>query len=112
MRRAFAGILPVEVLNRTRKAFAARRPALGIQSIVPKIRELFTAPIGNGFGYVNSELFLKTVDDLVNGKNNLIIPTERTVTLEMWRRNIADRGMLKGTYVPLETTGKVLEGVA
>jgi len=112
MRRALATVVPDEILNRTRKAFALRRPALGLQSIAHDIEELFTRPISANLGYVNRDEFLKCVGILVEGKNDLVIPIKRTVTLEMWLRSLVERGMLKGASAPSENRNGVLEGVA
>jgi len=96
MRRALTGIVPQEILNRTRKAFAARKPALGIQLIGTEIRHLFTQPLG-GFGYVNPVQFRNAVDDILAGKTNLIGPIQQTISLQMWLGNLVERRTLQGT---------------
>jgi asparagine synthase (glutamine-hydrolysing) len=109
MRRALAGIVPSEILNRTRKAFAARRPALKICSIAEDARELFSNPLTACFGYVNRNEFLRTLDAAISGKSDAARLLRLVVTLEMWLRSLGERGLLKNVPALQE---KALESVA
>jgi asparagine synthase (glutamine-hydrolysing) len=112
MRRALAGIVPGEILNRTRKSFAVRGPALSIQALAPEIRKLFSEPFSARLGFVNREAYMKSVDALVAGKNSLSRPIQQTITLEMWLGSLAERRIVEGTRMPSEDRARVLEGVA
>lgn len=112
MRRALAGIVPDQILNRTRKAFAARRPALGIQAKAAEIRKLFSDPLSARLGFVDREAFLKSVDELVAGKNSLPRPIQQSITLEMWLASLGERQIVEGARMPAEVRARVLEGVA
>jgi len=112
MRRALAGIVPNEILNRTRKAFSARRSALGFQFMLLEIRKLFSQPPGARLGWVNGIDFLARLDELSVGKNDFVVPVRKTLTLEMWLRSLAERRMLNVASAPLKAKERVLEGVA
>jgi len=103
MRRALARVVPDEILNRTRKAFSVRRPTLGLQSAAPEIRELFAQPCSRELGWVNVVEFLRRLGDLIEGRNDGVIPVRKTITLEMWLHSLARRGMLVRISRPLGT---------
>jgi len=106
MRRSLAGIIPHEILNRTRKAFAARRSALRFQAAASGVRKLFAYSISGKLGWVNSGEFLKSLSDLIEGKNDFIVPVRNTVVLEIWLHSLSEHGLLKA--VPAGLGAKAL----
>jgi len=111
MRRALAGVVPDAILNRTRKAFSVRRPALGLQEVAPHVRNLFSNPF-TPLEWVDPIEFLKSVDDLTVGKNNRIVPVQRTIALEMWLRCLVDRQIPNVRSEPSTRNQSVLAGAA
>jgi len=97
MRRALAGVVPREILNRTRKAFTVRGSALRIQAMAQEIRGLFKAPLSETMGFINATRFLQSADDLAAGTNTLMIPIKKAILLELWLRTLAGRGILAGS---------------
>jgi len=95
MRRSLTGIVPKEILNRTRKGFAARRPALGVQALAPEIHKLFLRPLSEAMGFVDPSQFVRSADELASGMNTLTIPMQQTINLELWLRSLVERGMLR-----------------
>ena len=88
MRRALAGIVPSDLLNRKRKAFIAREPLLDISSHWPAYREFAEKSILGALGVIDPGRLLES---LQQGKAGNMIPLPllaRTIVLEKWLRHI------------------------
>jgi asparagine synthase (glutamine-hydrolysing) len=96
MRRALAGIVPDEILNRTRKAFAIRHPALGMRSMAAEAEELFAHALSAELGYIAPGEFLAALSTARDGLCEGTLPLERTISLEMWLQSLSQRHLLKG----------------
>jgi len=97
MRRALAGIVPDEVLNRKRKAFVSRHPRLVISADWAKWVEMTERMATNSIGIVDSTLFREAVGQARDGCEVLIVPLFRTMAVETWVRNLADFSLLHRT---------------
>ena len=86
MRRALVGIVPAGILNRRRKAFAARSPMMGVAG---EWQALTRTALPNTLDrFVDIEEFTKTVDSARRGYEVPIVAIRRTLALASWLRNI------------------------
>jgi len=88
MRRALAGIVPDEVLNRRRKAFPSRRPMLSVSAETAKLRAAKQAFITSSFGIINESCLLETLEKSVRGEEVAIVQLLRTLAVEYWLRMV------------------------
>lgn len=88
MRRALAGIVPNEILDRKRKAFVVRGPLAHIaaewQSLVDASRSMRSESLG----IVDPQSFLDALKRAANGQDGPLIPLLRTISLERWLRSL------------------------
>jgi asparagine synthase (glutamine-hydrolysing) len=97
MRRALAGIVPDEVLNRKRKAYVARAPLAAISTEYFTLLELSRGMISGLLGIVEPHGFMECLRASLRGQGAPIIPILRTVAVEAWLRNLQDHRILAGT---------------
>jgi asparagine synthase (glutamine-hydrolysing) len=88
MRRALAGIVPGEILNRRRKAYAARGPIAAVAAELPALVEISQSMASSAAGIVDPGAFLEEVRRAHNGLQIRLVPLTRTVVLESWMRQI------------------------
>lgn len=97
MRRSLAGIVPAELLNRRRKAFAIRKPTIHVAAQIP---ELFSNPSETLFcaelGAVDGHALLKESERARRGDEVQVVALLRAIQLEFWLREIGQRGLLGG----------------
>jgi asparagine synthase (glutamine-hydrolysing) len=95
MRRALAGVVPEEVLNRKRKAFVSRRTFVEISEqfdgLLPKLDPMITASLG----IVDRAAFRRELEKARVGLETLPVALWRTIGMEAWLRNLDARGLLK-----------------
>jgi asparagine synthase (glutamine-hydrolysing) len=84
MRRALAGIVPSEILNRRRKAFIARAPLVSIRNELPRLLEITKNMSSNRAGIVDDAVFRKVLVRAVETGELSIVPALRTLLLEAW----------------------------
>jgi asparagine synthase (glutamine-hydrolysing) len=94
MRRSLAGLVPPEILSRRTKQFGARTPMIELVKRSDQIRMAFDSPLTSTLGYVNRESFLAALRATKDGHEIHISRTLRTVSLELWLRDLASRGLL------------------
>jgi asparagine synthase (glutamine-hydrolysing) len=95
LRRALAGIVPDEVLNRKRKAFVVRRPLVGISEHFDELLEDFEPMLAASMGIVDSGAFCKELHKARAGRDTFSLPLLRTIGVEAWLQNLAVSGLLK-----------------
>lgn len=93
-RRSLAGLVPAEVLERRTKQFAARTPVLAIGNRWNELEGIFSQSLSSALGYVDGSQFLSAVRAGINGSAIHIVRTVRTISLELWLRDMAARGFL------------------
>ena len=98
LKRALAGIVPDEVLNRRRKAFVPPQAPSGSitknSNTWPSPEEIGTILLASSAGIVDRDRFLEALE---NARRNAPIPAqelEHTLTLEFWLRHLAALGVL------------------
>jgi len=86
MRRALIGVVPAEILNRRRKAFAARSPAM---SAAHEWQLIATTTVSHTLDrFIDRGEFTKTVERTRQGHEVPIVSIRRTLSLASWLRNI------------------------
>ncbi len=88
MRRALVGIVPDDLLNRKRKAYAVRSSLVAISTewncFVEMSQHLLTALIG----IIDPIKFGEAMHRARNGQEVALIPLMRTLGIELWLRNL------------------------
>lgn len=100
VRRALAGIVPDEILNRRRKAFAIRAP---LKSLSRDWDMLFTnrRPIAQCLGIVDPEKLLRSCHAVERGEEIMVAQLMRTFTVERWLQHVGKWGIFQGLGVSL-----------
>jgi len=97
MRRALVGIVPKEILSRKTKQLGARTPAAAIGRSTEELRAIFDSSFGSRLGYIDGGKFLETLNALTHGKAVHLVRLLRTISLELWFRDMYSRGLIYGT---------------
>lgn len=95
MRRAMAGTVPDELLNRRRKASASRRPTLRLVNEYAALTAMSETLESASLGIVDPALFRETIHRASEGDQIHIVAVLRTLALESWLRAIQGRGILQ-----------------
>lgn len=96
MRRALAGIVPQEILERRRKAYVARGPMVTISSKWGYYSRMTENMVTSAFGIVDRERFLKALDDARSGKEVPLVTLMRTLSIERWLKGLQKYGIVHG----------------
>lgn len=94
MRRALAGVVPDEILNRRRKAFVDRAPRVAIRAARARLLELAGDPVSRVLGVADADSPCKALEQVQSGQEVPIISLMRTLALEMWLRNLVRHRLL------------------
>jgi asparagine synthase (glutamine-hydrolysing) len=94
MRRSLVGIVPQEILDRRTKQFGARTPIVDLENHWDEIRAAFDSPMTSRFGYVDGDCFLKKLQGARGGKEIHITRMLKTISLEFFLRDLAERGLI------------------
>lgn len=93
MRRALAGTVPEEILNRKRKAFVARAPMAAISDQWARFVET-DKQTTTSFEIVERTRLLEAIEDVRKGRKTPILILLRTLALELWLQSAIDRGVI------------------
>jgi asparagine synthase (glutamine-hydrolysing) len=88
LRRALAGIVPEEILDRRRKAYVSRAPMTAFSLERECLEELGRGMIAASLGIVDVRSFSETLQKARSGQEVPIIPLLRTIELEIWLRSL------------------------
>ena len=94
MRRALASIVPPEILNRKRKAFAVRSPILSLSTEWSGLVELSNSMISASERIVDARPFFDTLEKARDGLEVPIVTLMRTIRLELWLRTLREQQIL------------------
>lgn len=95
MRRALAGTVPAEVLARRTKATSARRPLRALDNDWSRLESLFESPLATvRLGYFDESKFREAFTDAKNGKAPQLVRLLRALSLELWMRDVGQRGLI------------------
>jgi asparagine synthase (glutamine-hydrolysing) len=97
MRRALAGIVPEEILNRRRKAFVTRSPMTVISNEYAGLISMSQDMISASLGIVDAKAFCESAQKARQGQAIRIVVMMRTLALESWLRTIGAQGLLRRT---------------
>ena len=100
MRRALAGIVPDEILNRKRKAFIERGPRTGISREWPSLVPMSHHMVMDKLGFVNHVQFLDVLRSARDGQEVALVTIVRTLALEAWLRNVTTWNVLDSPSPP------------
>jgi asparagine synthase (glutamine-hydrolysing) len=89
MRRALAGIVPSEILERKRKAFVSRGLVKVLAAEWQRLKRRGTL-CGEEMGFVVSQSLDAAVKQAEQGNDVPIIPLLRTLALEQWLRDLSE----------------------
>ena len=95
MKRALAGIVPDEILNRKRKASVAMKSETDITQEWPSSAELGDCLITGLIDVVNRDLLSQALQRARTQKELSVESLKRTLILEFWLRHLATKGLLK-----------------
>jgi len=87
MRRALRGIVPLEILERRRKAFQLRAPLSAIQMANSKLEYLFADSAIAKAGFVDIHVLRLSLKATARGEAEWRQPLLRTIALELWLRS-------------------------
>jgi asparagine synthase (glutamine-hydrolysing) len=95
MRRALAGIVPDEILNRKTKAFVARAPLVRISNEWATLTEMTQHMISSSLGIVDSARFSEVLLKARRGEDEVpIVTLMRTLFVEGWIKTLDTRGIV------------------
>lgn len=86
MRRALAGIVPREILERKRKAYILRAPMLAIATNWEKLNLITHEMVSSEMGIVDPDKFRQVLSQIRGGTAVPIAPVLRTLLVEQWLR--------------------------
>ena len=97
MRRALVGIVPDEVLNRKRKAYAVRSPTRAISTEWARLTEESREITSEILGILDAGAFSREIDAASNGREVHLVSMIRMLEIESWLRAIGHRGTLESS---------------
>jgi asparagine synthase (glutamine-hydrolysing) len=96
MRRALAGIVPEEILSRRSKQFESRGYIVTVCSHWKQIAQIITCPLISEWRIADQAKFYEALDDIKKGHMTRdSMPVLRALFLELWLRNIANKGLAR-----------------
>jgi asparagine synthase (glutamine-hydrolysing) len=88
MRHALRGVVPIDVLERRRKAYVSHGPLKLIPQNRRAIAQLFAEPVSANSGWILPQRFSVTLDTMDAGSiSEWLAPTIRAINLELWLRS-------------------------
>lgn len=93
LRRALKGVVPAEVLERRRKAYASRGPRAAINSEWEHVSTLCRDMVGAKVGILDENAFLTALLASRNNDQSPLVQLMRTVALEAWLQNASRKGI-------------------
>jgi hypothetical protein len=109
MRRALREIVPSDILNRRRKAYATRAPLRSIARQYELLSATHDDLVLSSLGIVVPELFFDALEAARQGKVASIVPLLRTLSMERWLRNLKANKSLKEMVVSIAPSAEVLQ---
>jgi asparagine synthase (glutamine-hydrolysing) len=95
MRRALAGLVPTEILERRTKATGARRPILALANDWERLDALLDTFFIGLCGYVDQSQFRSALIAAKNGNAPQLVWLLQTLSLELWLANAIGRQLIR-----------------
>lgn len=114
MRRALAGMLPPEILNRKTKAIANRCYFLALEKHWDTVRSIFGSPLSSRLGYIDAPRIREALLAMKNGRSpDYMGRLLRAIALEVWLRDVEARGVisLARPVAPVARMTGAIEGI-
>ena len=96
MRRALAGIVPEELLNRKRKAYVSRSPVATILSDRAALTDLANNMLSATMGIISPKAFLEAIQLACQGLEIPVVTLMRALAVELWLRNLSTHQVWNG----------------
>ena len=97
LRRALTGLVPDELLNRRRKAYAARAPMVSIAAEWASLDQMTHDMTSASLGIIDAERFSEVLRNIRCGQQVPIVTVMRTLAVEFWLRHVSERSFIPGT---------------
>lgn len=94
MRRSLIGVLPKEVLGRKTKGVSSRFASAALDNKWIDIERIFRSPLCCQLGYIDRKRLHGELVATRNGNGLHPVRLMRVVSLEIWLRNLSDRGLI------------------
>jgi asparagine synthase (glutamine-hydrolysing) len=91
MRRALVGTVPKEILERKRKAYAARSPNIHVVAAWNRLCRGKQHLASGRLGIINADEFAKAVEKVRRGLDISVVPLFRTLAIEAWLSQFSER---------------------
>jgi hypothetical protein len=101
MRRALRGIVPDEILDRKRKASAARAPLVAISTEWASVVRVSERMMGDALGIVDGKRFSEALRKARYGGEVPIDALIRTLNLEFWLRDLQECNLSVGVVADI-----------
>jgi asparagine synthase (glutamine-hydrolysing) len=98
MRRALTGIVPVDILERRRKAYASRGLRVAISTEWDHLSPLCERMVSAQLGIVDEELFRNALITVKNSDQIPLAGLARTIVLEAWLRHLCHQPLFTPTF--------------
>jgi asparagine synthase (glutamine-hydrolysing) len=95
MRRALAGIVPEEILNRRRKAFVTRPPLKAVSTLWETRSHATKQMHGALLGIISPRTFNEALERVSSGQDSSTAVLIRALRLELWLRHLARHQILR-----------------
>lgn len=95
LRRAFANLVPHEVLSRATKATSSRSYMTSFDMQWPQIENLLVSSVSSNLGYINGCEFLNALRAAKNGKTPNLVRLLRGLSLELWLQDLVKRCVIR-----------------
>jgi asparagine synthase (glutamine-hydrolysing) len=89
MRRALAGIVPAEILNRRRKAFIARAPLVSVQAELQQLLDRAPNMILSRMGIIDNAAFSDCLKKSALGAEFPVVHVLRTLLIDAWLTHLS-----------------------
>jgi asparagine synthase (glutamine-hydrolysing) len=95
MRRALRNLVPVEILDRRRKAVVSQGPLRAVIGHHDQIASLFKDSLLESLGFVEGKALISSLTEVTDGKDISFYPgIRRAIEMELWLKARASRGRL------------------
>lgn len=106
MRRSLAGLVPEEILNRKRKAFVVRAHIDALSKQSTRVMEICDQMASSSLNIVDANRFREALHLGLHDPHFPIVSVLRTLNIELWLRNICERGIADG-FASRDTEGRM-----
>jgi asparagine synthase (glutamine-hydrolysing) len=100
IRRSLVGVVPQEILARKTKQVGSRTPIIALSNKLDELHTMFGTPASSQRGYVNQNELMAKLRAALAGHEVNVLPMLRTISLEIWLRDLVSRGLIDAAIGP------------